>query len=356
MNTKPSEIEINGKRYDAVTGQLIGAVKKAATHIKTPSASFSMDGIMHTPAITKLKPASSHKHPKRAIHKVSRSAQKSRTLMRNIVKKPAKDREESHIKTRGLKPDHVRSARAERVMQHPNIKRFGIISNMSKGKRSSSTVKEGEVIAHRGTMALATATPQAMSSPSQQKLERLLDYALAKADAHKKVGRKNHRGVSKIIHKVPRWLSVLVIAVGLLGATGFYVWNKVPSLSMKIAASRAHVDTSVPNLPGYSIATPAKEKNGVLSIELKAEANPENTVTVTKKAVNPNDTPDTKTLAAKACPNDNQVQTFEKDGATSIICGETNKAAGIVNGVMTEIQANGSQSIIGNPSSLLPSQ
>ena len=202
-------------------------------------------------------------------------------------------------------------------------------------------------------MALSRPMPSVAVASSHQKLERLLDLALARADAHKQSRRKKHSGAAKLLGILPRWLNVFLIFVIVISLIGFIAWNEIPALSMRLAASKAHVDSSIPNLPGYIVASPAKEKDGVVTIQLKAEADPSNTVTVTKKAVGATDP---AVLSEKSCPNDNQIQTFSQNGATSFICGQTNKAVGVSNGVMTEIKPNGEQSITGSASSLFTGQ
>src|SRR5438105_3709895 len=73
-----SVVEINGNRYDAVTGQLVGVVEKIAKQVKTPVGGSSIDGFARRSSIVG------------AAQAVHRRAQRSQTLMRTAVKRPSK--------------------------------------------------------------------------------------------------------------------------------------------------------------------------------------------------------------------------------------------------------------------------
>ncbi|KKU19852.1 MAG: hypothetical protein UX30_C0007G0125 [Candidatus Saccharibacteria bacterium GW2011_GWA2_46_10] len=353
MHKNTSVVEINGQKYDMATGKIIGAVKNRANRLKAKTPFISMDGIVRLPVMAKVRPASRNRHPRRVVHNVHRQTQRSKTLMRRIVNKAHSKVKvgKNPIKKALVGRNPVREAHAKLTPQHHRVKHFGILTTRS------GRIKDTEITSSASkrskALALASPIPSVAASPSHQRLERLLDYALARADAHKQSRRKRSRGPAKLLHILPKWLTVLLIVLTLGSLAGFVAWQKIPAISMKVAASKAHVDSAIPNLPGYTVAAPAQEKDGIVTIELKAIADPANTVTVTKKAIS---TAESTNLSEKSCPNDNQIQTFSQDGATSFICGQTNKAVGVVGGVMTEIQANGDQSITGSASSLFSGQ
>ena len=119
MNKATSIIEINGNRYDAVTGQLIGAAKKVAQHIKTPITGLSIDGFSKPTRVNKKSATG------RSVHAAGRKPERAKTLMRSIVKRSARANPEDKIKARGVSPDHARAQRAARVSQNAKVQRFG---------------------------------------------------------------------------------------------------------------------------------------------------------------------------------------------------------------------------------------
>lgn len=325
-------IEINGRRYDAVTGRLADGVQKATAGVG------SIDGVF------RAKTDVVKNHSKRSIRHLKKHTQRSQTLMRSVVKKPIISKSRDKKTPLGHKPS--RDLRANMVSMHPSVRHHG------KQVNGDIVSHEGEVLPRntgRSTaLAISAATPQLAAGASHQHLERLLDYALARADAHKRKQQREHNGPAKLLHILPKWLTITLIIIIVGTISGFVAWQKVPALSLRVAASKAHVDASVPDLPGYAISAPATVKNGAISVQYKAVTDSTKTVTVTKKV---SDTKDASAVAKETCPNDNQIQTFQQSGSIGFICGQTKEAVDIENGVITQIKSDSGQPIsdsIGN--------
>ncbi len=333
MNKATSIIEINGNRYDAVTGQLIGVAKKAAHHIKKPINGLSIDGFS--------KPARAIKQSAtgRSVQAAGRKPERARTLMRSIVKKSAEAKSEAKIKARGLSPDHARASRAAAISQDGRVQRFGLLPF---SKRSNQAAKSGEVISkHVGSPAqpsatLAVAPPSVMGSAAHHRLERLLDYALAHADAHKKSLERSNKARRKIFGKIPRWLAITIVGIVAAAAIGIFVWQKMPAASLKLAAARAHVNASLPTpISGYKIGSITASQNAVITTMLSTSDSSKK-YTVTEKA----STQPTESLAAAASASGSgqQVQTVQDQGRTYILAQDKDKStAACTNGHNTTI-------------------
>lgn len=334
VNKATSIIEINGNRYDAVTGQLIGAVKKAAHHVKKPVMGMSLDGF------TRHKPAKLKQHAKRSVLTLQRTPQRSKTLLRNIVKKPVRVRPENKIKARGLSPDYARASRAKNILRDVKVQRFGLLS-LSRKVNGSSEAKTGEVIkpnaAQPSYHASATATSSViMGRASHHRLERLLDYALAHADAHKRELEKSTKKHRKIFSRVPKWLALSLLVLGLAGAIGFVVWHKLPQASLKLAAIKSHVNASLPTpISGYKIGPITASENAVITTVLSVSDNSKK-YTVTEQASN-QPTASLAASAASASPGSTkQVQTVQDQDKTYVLSQDKNKSvAACTNGTNT---------------------
>jgi hypothetical protein len=181
-----------------------------------------------------------------------------------------------------------------------------------------------------------------VTSVSHQQLERLLDEALTRADAHKR-HRRGHLPNQGLVHRVlaaPRWLSVgaAVIIVGLL--IGFVAMNKVPGVAMRVAATKAHVNAQMPGyIPsGFSYTGPVSYSNGSVSVKFKANDASGREFTVTQA----NSKMSSKSLEDKVVPQDTQVQTAVVNGTTVYIYGQNNDAAWVNNGIQYSVKGNAS--------------
>lgn len=327
MSKTSSIIEINGNRYDAVSGRLLGAAKKAAHHIKNPISNLTIDGF--------TKPANAIRRSavKRSIHTTGRHTptgtwrrkpEHSKTLMRSVVKKPAQAKPADKIVSRTLSPDHARASRAANVAQNSKVQRFGLLS-FSRG----SGAKSGEVITPQKTTksyrsaALSVGLPAVISNTSHHKLERLLDYALAHADAHKKTLDKRARDRRKF-GRLPRWLAIGLVLLVAAGVVGFIVWRKVPQASLKLAATKAHINASLPApISGYKIGPITSAENAVITT-VQSTTDSSKKYTVTEKLSNQPAASLAAATASKATAG-TQVQTVQDADKTYVLSQDEDK-------------------------------
>ena len=315
-----SIIEINGNRYDAVSGRLLGAAKKAAYHIKTPISNLTIDGF------TKPAKAIRRSAVKRSIHTMRRKPEHSKTLMRSVVKKPARARPDDKIQSHTLSPDYARASRAANVTQNSKVQRFGLLS-FSRG----SEAKSGEVItaqkttkSHRSA-ALSVGLPAVITNSSHHKLERLLDYALAHADAHKKSLDKSARDKRKLFGRIPKWLAIGLVLLVAAGVVGFIVWRKVPQASLKLAATKAGVNASLPApISGYKIGPITSAENAVITT-VQSITDSSKKYTVTEKLSNQPATSLAAATASKATAS-TQVQTVQDADKTYVLSQDEDKS------------------------------
>lgn len=303
MSNHSSEVEINGKRYDAITGQLIGVHKKAARFSQNQ---FSMDGIMRTPAIT-IKTAAQKAHPKRVVSKLKNRTQTSKTLMRRAVGKPSTKILRTSKKISSAKSERL--SRAKTTLKHAKVRKFGLPAK-------TTHITNAEVISpsKKTTSKASAANSKAVvSTSSHQQLERLLDYALARADAHKKAMKKAKRGPMKIFDRFPRWINIILLVAIVGGVGGFTAWQKMPELSLKLANHAAHVDASIPTYTpsGYQLSGLPEANNGTVTITYKSTLNPQKTYTVKQASVTQDNSIADTTSSSSA-----QVQTTQSHGVS----------------------------------------
>lgn len=288
---------------------------------------------------------------KSAAQGMHQRAQRSHTLMRTAVRKPAKALSAASAtklpqpKTRGTASiDGARSARSHYISKNAKVRRFGHVSSGGAGKaprimsRATLPLPSKPKIAS-DQQAVSKPLPSLVTSVSHQQLERLLDEALTKADAHKKaLNGRSRTGLWQKVKFAPRWLTFGVAFVVLVVVAGFVAWHKIPQVAMRVASTRAHVDAKIPAYTptGFSLATPVKYENGSVSVKFKANDDGSRSFTLIQKSSNM----DSKSLADSVIPRGAQVQTSTINGTTVYIYGDNNDAAWVNHGVQYTIADN----------------
>lgn len=343
MAKTSSVIEINGNRYDAVTGQMLGTVKNIATQVKKAPIGV-IDGFtntFYTPAKNEhdhksaYKTKEADKRLRQSVNYNQRQAERSHTLMRSAVLKPQHKNSDADSIKQDLYHQNTES-RTKSVLKHAKVNRFGA------PKAGAKTI-DGQVHTRHGksgqpnntsqkALTRVAAVPNSAANISSQQLERLLDYALVKADAHKnnRAAHKRTGLIGKFMStpKLVRFGSAALIVI-LLG--GFFAWQNVPQVSMKVAAVRASIPADVPGYTpsGFKFTGPISYNNGKVSINFIANGDNSRRFTISQQKSNWT----SATLAANLIPQDAHMQMSQVKGTTVYIYGQENHAAWVDKGV-----------------------
>ncbi|MBI2589386.1 hypothetical protein HYW35_04270 [Candidatus Saccharibacteria bacterium] len=342
-----SIVNVNGQRYNAVTGQLIGAVKKAATRVKNPVAGFSVDGFTSKSTTPKAR-------SRRSVSHIHRQPAGTKTLMRRIVKRPTANglKAASSVKDRTQTPNYARAFRAKLIPKSDKVRHFGLLSSKAQNpnKKLSPKAAVGEVIAHKfsqrdktsnSSMTSAMPMPNTLGVTSHQQLERLLDYALHRADAHKQAAKRSARRPWQRINILPKWLNISIAVLIVASLGGFLIWSNVPQVPLKVASSIAHVEAAMPTYTpsGYSYGGHIAVKEGAVTIPYKDTTNAAKVYTVTQKASNM----DSSSLANTALPKNTPTQTLDSSGRAPVFGYTDNNnsvATCVSGGVQTIVSGN----------------
>jgi hypothetical protein len=319
------------------------------------------------PKIPKITEASNLLNPriasdrfKTAAQGVHSRAQRSQTLMRSAVKKPAAMAKtaNSQIKLPEIKPrtaniDRSRYQRIQSINKDFKVRRFGHGVSAVKPEQHKAVQKAevGEVVQHQNqhphqpkghsisnNSIVNKPLPSLITSASHQQLERMLDEALTKADAHKKTrrGQMPNQSILQKVISAPRWLSigVSVLIVALVGI--FIAMNKVPQVAVGVAATKAHIKAEVPSFTpaGFSFNGPVGYSDGKVSVTYKANDSSNREYSINQTSSNMS----SKSLQDKVVPDNIQVQTSVVNGTTVYIYGQSNDAAWVNNGMQYVIK------------------
>lgn len=268
MAKKNTSIEINGRRYDAVSGQLL-----------TASAGRSIDGVLaaagqptapppspvtvKAPALTAMKPTMDVRPGRKPAAKATaRAAKPSATLMRHAVHKPAtplKRHTKAQTSTLALaaKPPAVivtpkaslysidprRQTRAAKIAQSNQVSHFGHLAPPSKHHASAKPPSEPW---HGVSAPIATASESVITQP----LPDMFDQALLSATSHQQppLSKKELRRTKRASRASRRIINYAAAALALILLGGFLVYQNKADLTLKVANSKAGFAAT---LPGY---------------------------------------------------------------------------------------------------------
>jgi hypothetical protein len=362
VNKNPSVIEINGKRYDALSGQVIGAVKKVTTRVSRQSSGIAIDGFIRKKAsgptatrvkkgkkIAKTTAIKDKESPKAfsvglkiAAKGAHRQAQRSRTLMRAVVNKPSGTPVTPTAKGRQTKTDLKRISHAKSVQKNAKVSRFGMASFAAPTKKTP-VVSIGEVMPKHAVAASRTGgnassaavgrpLPSLITSVSHRHLERLLDQALTNADAHKQALRTQleGNGLWQRVGRTPKWLSFSLPLLVVLVLGGFFAWQNIPSVAVKVTSLRAHISASAPSYTpsGFKFAGLTNYHNGAITIQYKANGDASRNFAITQEKSSMDSSSLIATELSASTPQSSQI-----NGKTIYIYGNDNDALWVDHGM-----------------------
>lgn len=282
---RQATITINGRLYNALTGEPIGqepgqtAPKAAApAKMKTFSDIGPRRPDIQRAAVAKA-PARAHPaHP--AAHAVHRKPQRAQTLNRQAIQKPAAPAAEA-------------TTSEQSITRSPLITRFkpAVIQPAPQvASKPSDAPLEPPSVTPPNTTPLHPSVLKAMQHKasqapakhtSKQLKEMLIKERLAEVGEEPKVARKG------LFTRQPKLASILVSSLSLLILGGYFTYINLTNISMRVAASRAGISASMPQYrpDGYSLNGPITYAPGEVAINYKSNTN-EAAFTLTQKSSN----------------------------------------------------------------------
>ncbi|HVS58213.1 MAG TPA: hypothetical protein VHD60_00540 [Candidatus Saccharimonadales bacterium] len=283
-------IELNGKRYDAISGQFLGpASPHTVKSRRSSTGTSSLDGVLpsHHSAgsATPVKPH--HSTPAQATHTAVQRAKKpvmdivrpgphhtqhhhtqhSKTLMRHAVHKP-KPSIGRHLKVQtrtdvlvtqpafSIVPklsytnvNERRLAHAKRIAQSELISKFApqAIAPRPVSVHVSRPAVHTQNAAPRATVSAHPRHDIAPVARPQRKAPDIFEQALIHAKSHEEPPVKPKKHAAKRRH-TGRRLSVSAAALAIVLLAGFFAYQNKANLEVRVASLRAGFHVS---LPGY---------------------------------------------------------------------------------------------------------
>ncbi len=327
MGKAKTTIEINGKHYDTASGKVIHKANKPGQIL---TSGTNLDGITR-------KPKQPHSVPRPTViaSKVHHKATPSHTLMRHAVKKPSHPVSHTDTTTPAVqlnsRYDESRILRAQKVAKNPQISRFGL-NNHVKKYSPHLTVKEAPA-----SQVSAVSLPLNAST-----LVNPFYKALESATAHTQPKFKKASVRARTARKLrvsTKTVNAAAISGAFLILTGFFTFQNIPNLSMRVAAARSGVRANLPGYQpsGFSMQAPIKAESGKVTLAFHSNSD-QRQFSLSQR----NTSWDNQTLVDNfVALNRRPYQTYQSDDKT-IFMYENSNATWIENGVWYQIEGESS--------------
>ncbi len=332
VSTKNDTIELNGYKYDARTGAKLGTSSGGSVR--------SMDGLVRntrTSAVPKnIAPTSPSKHSPKSpqpSHTVHQKTIKSKTLMRNSVKKPVhapKPVNKHSIQPRTANPHPTRVARATETQKHPHVSKF-------QAKTSSQPLPVKSAPNHQPAATSKTTEPSRAVLPLSP-----FDMALKKADSHQQLAPSKQniaKRAAKQLKISTRTLSVGLGIITVLVTGGLFARQHMSSLAVQLAATRAGVEARLPGYQpaGFALAGPIEYSAGQITLAYQSNSDTRNFKVVQKNS----DWTSQALLENFVQANDEPFQTVQENGKTIYIY-DGNNATWVSGGIWYQVEGESS--------------
>lgn len=361
-STRTPILELNGKKYDAITGKIIG---DSSQHTPTPTAKPSTPAQVHTSkpfahvpqgpklvdGVRRVKP-----HITIAAKAVHQKTEKSKTLMRKGLRKPVAiktDKIPLHIQaTHAVSAENkpkslgqskgkvVESINTERVMRAVHTQKSNLVSRFgTKNVAIKTAILPVKPIPMPKTVTAASMHATApVSAKKKIKDSDIFAAAIAQAMSHKQPAYKQKNKFHKTarsLHVSPNTLAVSIAAMVALVGLGGFAYVNVPTIALKVAASKAGLRANMPAYQpsGFTLAGPITYNPGEVNLQYKS-----NTDNRDFSVVQQTSSWNSEALLSNViAPTNKPFQTYQANGRTIYVY-DNNKAAWVDGGILYKIE------------------
>jgi hypothetical protein len=298
---RETTIEINGRLYNAVTGQLLekapqSAKKKPSKRQPQPAAGVSLDGFVNTPAASQaeIKPPPVQAPPRkpRAATHVHHRTKKSRTLNRNAVTPPPAHLpavHQSSAKTDSQPPSKhslvaqvqsTRKARAAGVSKSPHISRYGTTVPTQPEREQPEPPEEHPVQpANLQTQTVPATAPPAHTLPNQPQTAQPQSEPTVPTEDKPSLFKRTGDWIAN-----KRMSSLVATSLAAVLLIGYVTYLNIPRIALRVAAGRAGFEAQMPSYSpsGFAFSGPVAYSPGQITLQYSSNTDERN-YTITQR-------------------------------------------------------------------------
>lgn len=345
MGSQKHTISLNGKLYNTTNGAML------TPRTNSKEAGKVLDGFFKSSKPTRNAPISQTGPAKKPVSLVHTKApharhhktERSKTLLRSAVKKPA------DTKTAGqsgailqIRDNEHRTHRAQSIPKSKLINRFGTFAGPAAIKIAPLPVRKqpARSISRHNSQAISAA----QETTAQEEVEAMFNDALRHANSHRQTRGKRATRRQRLAGKMHVSSKVVSISAVLLAAVlliGFFTYQNIASINVKVASSRASVRGTIPSYKpaGFSLSRSVGYSPGQITLNFTSTTDGRD-FQISQQASNWNSE---TLLSSYVATNRRQSQTIEENGKTIYIYDGSN-ATWVDGGVWYRINGNNSLS------------
>lgn len=338
MGSQKHTISLNGQLYDTTTGGMLSPrtnSKKAGKVLdgffKSSKPDYKIPDSQASAVKTPLKQA--HEKAPNAKH---RQPDRSQTLLRSAVKKPAAAAIGQAGDTLQTHSHEHLAQRAQAIPKSKLVSRFGTFARPVVKKTIPLPVRQHPVknISQHNSQTLAA------PAAAHDEVETMFNAALGNATSHQQVRDKRatrRQRLGRRMHVSSKIVSVSAVMLAALVIIGFFTYQNMASINVKIASSRANVSGTLPSYKpaGFSLSRSVQHSPGQITLNF-ASTSDNRSFQITQQASSWNSE---TLLDSYVAANRRQSQTIEDNGKTIYIY-EGSNATWVDGGVWYRINGN----------------
>ena len=355
MDSKNTHVlELNGRRYNAMTGALLSDMQKSVdgfipktTHQAAPATTVIRPTAIRREAIaTPASPKLHDVHRPPAHHHRPHQLQHSQTLMRHAVHRPDGSLKR-HVKVATHTGLLAKSGNFDVIPKYSvtavdpgRLQRAHKIAKSGLVRRFAALPVHAEPIPLPKAPQAATTATQAAPKPTaaHQPSYDIFERALAAAESHKQP-RVPLKHKTKKTHRVRRFTSVAASMVAVLLIAGFVAYQNVAFIQLRLASSHAGINATLPawQPSGFQVGA-LTSGPGSVTVSYKSKSGQQFTIAQSSSNW------DSSTLLSEyVYPHNETYDTVSAAGSTIYTYGN-NDATWVNNGIWYKLTSNGSLS------------
>jgi hypothetical protein len=380
VGNNKTTIEFNGRKYNALTGEMLSQKDNTPSMIHptvrshAPSSNPAhqqgrvLDGIGRAPSTPRPHlPQAAHSQPQpkkthqrtAAAHARHRTPERSKTLMRTAVSKPQLSSAKATHRPAGVSAAHQaasplksqhpvhhpvspsRIERAKSISKSSHISRFGSPAPAVAKKTAPLAVRPAP--AHNAASAVRTSPSRPVAN--HHRSDRAdFSQALQQATAHRQPSPKRPKQQSRTARRLGvsnRIVTTFSTALAVLLLVGFIGYQNMPNVSLRMAGAKAGFSASMPGYrpSGFALQGPIKYGPGEIVINFKSNSD-DRAYRVTQRPSSWN----SETLLENFVATDKKpYQTYQKQGKTIYIYNDSD-ATWVNGGVWYQVAGSSSLS------------
>lgn len=348
-------LELNGRRYNAMTGELLSDAPKSVDGFLPVGAASAP--VAEAPALSPVHPVATSRHMdvKRAgvHHKQPHQLQHSKTLMRTAVHHPG-DSLKRHLKaaphtgalvkspTFDIVPKRSADLVDPRRLKHAHtVPRSQLVRRFAASDAQLRAAQPAVAARAAGTYQQPTTTLSASRpavAPAHQPAYDVFEQALRAANSHK----EPYRPVKQKGKKLKRLRQITSIAASslvILLIVGFIAYQNSTVLQLRLAVSRSGINATLPvwQPSGFKLGT-FSYGPGTMTISYRNQSGQEFTITQSSSNWD-----STALLSNYVYPSNATYDTLSSAGTTIYTYGQNN-ATWVNGGIWYKLTSNGSLS------------